>query len=81
MDNELIEAISKVKKNNKESNFLEEHIFIANCLQVGFKIDDLKQMEYKDVAKILLSFMLEEKNQEIASQSDASQSDIDNFLR
>ena len=75
MDNELIEAISKVKKNNKESNFLEEHKFIANCLQVGLRIEDLKQMEYKDVAKILLSFMLGEKNQEIASQSD-----IDKFL-
>ena len=76
MDNELIEAISKVKKKNRESNFLEEHIFIANCLQVGLKIEDLKQLDYKDVAKILLSFSLEEKKQERASQSD-----IDNFLR
>lgn len=76
MDKELIEAISKVKKNNKESNFLEEHKFIANCLQVGLKIEDLKQLDYKDVAKILLSFNLEENNQEKASQSD-----IDNLLR
>jgi len=76
VDKELIEAISKVKKNNKESNFLEEHKFIANCLQVGLKIEDLKQLDYKDVAKILLSFNLEENNQEKASQSD-----IDNLLR
>ena len=70
MDNELIEAISKVKKNNKESNFLEEHKFIANCLQVGLRIEDLKQMEYKDVAKIMLCFVDKKDRPRKATQAD-----------
>lgn len=78
MDNELLEAISKTKKDDKRSSFLEEHKFIANCLQIGLRIDDLKQMEYKDVAKILLSFSLEEEKNN--NNRRATQGDIDNFL-
>ena len=69
--------MSKIKKNNSnEQILLEEHKFIANCLQIGLKIEDLKNMEYKDVAKILVSVLLEEKN----NSNRATSSDIDKFL-
>ena len=29
---------------------------------MGFRIDDLKQLEYKDVAKIMLCFVEKDKN-------------------
>ena len=51
MDKELIEATKKLKNKGNGNDFLEEHKFIANCLQIGFRIEDLKQMDYKDVAK------------------------------
>lgn len=78
MDNELIEATSKIKNNSDKDNFLEEHKFIANCLQAGFTISDLKSLEYKDVAKILIilsSDGLTSKTQK------ASQADIDKLFR
>ncbi|MGN1298085.1 MAG: hypothetical protein ACI4VH_06720 [Clostridia bacterium] len=55
---------------------LEEHQFIANCLQIGLTIDDLKQLQYKDVAKIMLCLTKKEDVEE----KQASQTDIDKFL-
>ena len=77
MDKELIEATKRLKNKGNGSDFLEEHKFIANCLQVGFRIGDLKQMDYKDVAKIMISMSLDEKN----NTRGATQSDIDKLLR
>lgn len=45
------------KSNNNTSEALEEHFFIASCLKMGLKIDDLKQLKYKDVAKLMLCFV------------------------
>lgn len=54
--------MKKLPKNNKDNNeALEEHIFLANCLRMGLRIDDLKQLKYVDVAKLMLCFV--DKNQ------------------
>lgn len=62
---------------NKKIEGLEEHRFIANCLQIGFSIDDLKEMDYKDVAKIMLCFIDTDKKKEPRK---ATQADIDKLL-
>ena len=41
---------------------LEEHQFIASCLKIGLRIEDLKELKYKDVAKIMLCFVEKDKN-------------------
>lgn len=70
VDEELIEQTKKMPKGNEQNEELEEHQFIANCLKMGLRIDDLKQLQYKDVAKIMLCFV-EKKNQtRKATQSD-----------
>ena len=54
VDNELIKEMEKIPKSDKEENeALEEHNFIASCLKIGLRIDDLKQFSYKDIAKII----------------------------
>lgn len=57
VDDELIKELDKLPKHkNKENEALEEHLFIANCLKIGLRIEDLKQLKYKDIAKIMLCF-------------------------
>lgn len=72
VDDELIKETEKiVKSNEKQNDTLEEHQFIANCLKIGLKIDDLKELSYKDVAKIMLCFAdRKEKQTRKATQSD-----------
>ena len=73
VDEELIKETQKLSKNEENTNeALEEHQFLATCLKIGFRIEDLKQLEYKDVAKIMLCFVDKEKNKQSrkATQSD-----------
>ena len=65
------------KQNQKENN-LEEHQFIANCLSIGLKIDDLKSMQHKDVVKILLCYREESKKEQ---KREATQEDWDKLAR
>lgn len=66
-----------IDKECSESEALEEHQFIAICLRLGLKIEDLKQLEYKDVVKIMLCF-IDESKEKIKK---ATQNDIDKLLR
>lgn len=59
-----------MKKANEELEGLDEHRFIANCLQIGLRINDLKELEYKDVAKIMLCFVETKKKTRKATQAD-----------
>ena len=78
VDDELIEEMNKIPNNtNNENEALEEHSFIANCLKIGLRIEDLKQFTYKDVAKIMLCFS---DNKQRKSRK-ASQSDWDKLAR
>lgn len=45
------------KSKNNTGEALEEHFFIASCLKIGLRIEDLKQLTYKDVAKLMLCFV------------------------
>lgn len=78
VDKELIDETDKrICETNKEIEGLEEHRFIANCLQIGFSINDLKEMNYKDVAKIMLCFIDTDKKMK---PREATQTDIDRLL-
>lgn len=72
MDEELIAEIKKLPNNQgKENEALEEHQYLANCLKIGLRIEDLKQLAYKDVAKLMLCFAdKEESKVKRATQSD-----------
>lgn len=62
--------MNKLPKNQEQDEALDEHKFIANCLQIGLKIEDLKQMQYKDVAKIMLCFVDKKQTSRKATQAD-----------
>ena len=71
VDEELIKETKEIKTNNsEEKDTLEDYRFIANCLQIGLKIEDLKEMKYTDVAKILISFADKKKKTRKATQAD-----------
>ena len=67
-DNELIEELNRHKSQGGEV-LSEEHNFIATCLKIGLTIQDLKELEYKDVAKIILCYFDDGKTRK-ATQSD-----------
>lgn len=63
--------MKKIPKNNDEQQEgLEEHQFIATCLKIGLRLDDLKKLQYKDVAKIMLCFIDNKTNRKCATQKD-----------
>ena len=72
VDKELIEETKKkhLSSSNNEDDDFSDYRFIANCLQIGFKIEDLKAMKYTDVAKILLCFADKKKRPKRATQAD-----------
>lgn len=55
----------------------EEHNFIASCLKMGMSIQDLKELEYKDIAKIMLCYTDEPKKK----PKKATQADWDKLAR
>lgn len=77
MDNELLEELEKLPKNDDKEESLDEYRFIANCLSVGLRIENLKEMEHKEVMKILLCFIDNSKNK----KKQATQSDWDALAR
>lgn len=65
----MIQELKLFRKNNN-TRTLEEQQFIANCLKVGLSIEDLKNLEYKDVLKILICYNRKENDRRIATTSD-----------
>ena len=76
MDQELTQELKKLPKGAEQPNTLEDHRFIAQCLKIGLRIEDLKELEYKDVAKIMLCYIDDNK----PTERMATQKDIDRFL-
>lgn len=71
MDDELQEQIKLLKtKNKNKKEDLSEHYFIGTCLQIGLRIDDLKEMEYVDIAKIMISILPEDTKYRKATAED-----------
>jgi hypothetical protein len=55
------------KENNTD---LEEYRFVATCLQMGITIDNLKELEYIDVAKIMVASIPDDKKYKKATAED-----------
>ena len=49
---------------------MEEHNFIATCLQNGFKLEDLYELEYVDIAKIMFCLVPSDKKYRKATAAD-----------
>lgn len=71
-DNELNEQLKliKRKKHNEEKDNMDEYRFVANCLQVGLTIQDLKELDYIDVAKILVCLIPSDQKYKRATKED-----------
>ena len=57
MDKKVFSELEKINGNNNEESLFPEHEFITTCLRIGLRIEDLKQLTYVDVLKILISFI------------------------
>lgn len=53
VDYELLEQLEKVDKKTGNDSVFPEHEFLLSCLKIGLTIEDLKQLTYVDVMKIL----------------------------
>lgn len=67
-----MDQLNLLKRKNKtqESDELSEHRFLANCLQMGFRLDDLKELEYVDIAKVMVCSIPEDQKYKKASAED-----------
>ena len=57
VDEELIKEIEKIESSGDSEDTFPEHSFIASALKVGLNINDLKELTYVDVMKILISYI------------------------
>ena len=67
---ELDNNLKLLKNKATKTSELEEHSFIASCLQNGFTIKDLFEMEYVDIAKIMICMITEDKKYRQATAED-----------
>lgn len=71
VDDKLTQELNKKIKGESSKEVFPEHEFIASSLRIGLKLNDLKELSYVDVMKILLSFLPgEEKKYKKATQAD-----------
>lgn len=56
VDEELIKELEKIESSGGEDIF-PEHSFVASALRIGLNINDLKELTYVDVMKILISYI------------------------
>lgn len=80
MNDEVSEELKKLSSGDEEEATFPEHSFIATCLRVGLTINDLKEMTYVDVMKILLSFMPRKSEEEENGYRKATQADWDRLM-
>ena len=64
MDKKAFDELKKINGSSNEESLFPEHEFIVTCLRIGLKIEDLKQLTYVDVLKILISFIGKDNKKE-----------------
>lgn len=77
VDEELIQMTKNSKSNVKLDEY-EDWRYLASCLTIGLSLDDLQQLQYKDVAKIMYVMMEDSKEKKTRT---ATQADINKLLR
>lgn len=78
VDEKVFKELEKINGKGKRSIF-PEHEFLAACLRIGLKIEDLKILTYVDVLKIFISFFDNDKEEEKGTRM-ATQEDIQNLV-
>ena len=68
MDKEYLDESFAQRGGKKVS--MEEHQFIANCLQCGLTMRDLENYYYIDIAKIVLCNSRQYSKKRVATQAD-----------
>lgn len=72
-------VIQELRKNNnieEKEDMFPEYEFLASCLRIGLKMEDLKILTYIDVFKIFICFCRNESSNE----RKATQEEIDNLV-
>nr|DAY62713.1 MAG TPA: hypothetical protein [Caudoviricetes sp.] len=61
---EVREELDKIKvsKNEDEPIIFQEHTFLNQCLNIGLSIEDMTQLSYVDICKLLIVNMNKAKN-------------------
>ena len=71
-----------MKKNNSgnsEGSLFPEHQFLLSCFRIGLHMEDLKQLTYIDVLKIILS--IPSNSTQNSDVKKATQDDINRYLK
>lgn len=63
VDEELIKELDKMESSGNNEDVFPEHSFVASALRIGLNINDLKELTYIDVMKILISY-IDKKSEE-----------------
>lgn len=76
VDEDVIEYLEKHKsESSNEDDPFEEHAFLTDCLSLGLTIQDLKELTFNDVMKIMICKIRENRKEAIIPK--ATQSDWD----
>ncbi|HIY56850.1 MAG TPA: hypothetical protein H9829_01430 [Candidatus Tetragenococcus pullicola] len=81
MDEKVFEKIEKYTEDKSAGKTIfPEHDFLAACLKIGLKIDDLKILTYIDILKIFISFLKNRTEDEDKEIKEATSKDIQNLV-
>lgn len=69
VDEELIKELDKIESSGDSYEAFPEHSFIASALKIGLNINDLKELTYVDVMKILISYIDKKSEEQKTTQS------------
>lgn len=68
VDEELIKEFEKIECSGDSEEVFPEHSFIALAFKIGLNINDLKELTYVDVMKILISYIDKKSEEQKLSQ-------------
>lgn len=69
VDEELIKELDKINSSGDNEDVFPEHSFVASALRIGLSINDLKELTYVDVMKILISYIDRKNGEKKPTQS------------
>lgn len=82
VNEEVLIELDKINTDNNKVSKFPEHDFILSALKIGLTIQDLKQLTYVDVAKMILcNIDIDNVKESYQNIRNANQNDIDRLLR